>query len=126
MSLSYKGISFPFRLNSNGGVTMSEANITSIPHIVESMQQVLSTSKMERCMEYHIYSELDLFVFQPNDSSARTLLEYNIKKALELEKHIQVESVDVYSKDNVLYANIYFSVPEFGGESYSSNFKLGG
>lgn len=124
--MQYTGISFPFRLNAKGGVMTSSADINSVPHIVESIKQILGTHKLERCMEYHIYSDLDTFIFTPNDTSARMLLKYEIESALKLETRIEVQQVNVTNEDNKLIANIFFIVPEFDNKSFYVDVEVGG
>ena len=75
----YTGISFPFRIGVKGGVVTSTTSTREVPHIIESMKQILRTFKYERTMEYHIYSEVDTDIFEPNDISTHTLLQYQIK-----------------------------------------------
>lgn len=123
--MEYKGISFPFRLSDKGGVVTTVANMNSVPHIVESIQQILTTRRLERCMEYHIYSDIDTLIFENNDESTRSLLKYEIEQALTLEKRIEVQDIDVYSEDNKLMANIHFTVPEFDNKDYYTEVEVG-
>lgn len=115
----YTGISFPFRLSSKGGVALSSTSVSEVPHISESIRQILGTHRFERCMEYHIYSDIDTFVFEPTDVGTQTLLKYQIEKALALEERITVTDVSVFSDENKLYANITYYIPEYGN-SYST------
>lgn len=124
--MQYMGISFPFRLSSKGGVTTSTADINAVPHIIESIKQILGTHRLERCMEYHIYSDLDTFVFSPNDTSSKTLLQYEIESALKLETRIEVQQVDVTNDDNKLIAHLIFTVPEFDNKSYYVDVEVSG
>lgn len=117
--MEYKGISFPFRLNSKGGIATSVANVQDTTHIVESMRQILSTSRMERCMEYHIYSDLDTHLFSNIDRSSQTLLKYQIEQALRLETRIEVQDISIYSEGSKLMAKIHFTVPEFDNDYYT-------
>ena len=123
--MEYKGISFPFRLSEKGGVATTVANINSVPHIIESIQQILTTKRLERCMEYHIYSDLDTFVFEENDESTRSLLKYEIEQALRLETRIEVQDIEITSKDNKLFAFIQFTVPEFDNKDFSTEIEVG-
>ena len=54
----YTGISFPFRIGTKGGVVMSSTSPTEVPHIVESIKQILTTAFLERTMESGFYSDL--------------------------------------------------------------------
>lgn len=121
----FHGISFPFRIGQKGGVVMSSTSVSDATHISESIQQILLTFKYERGMEYHIYSELDTALFEPNDVSALTLVEYQIKDAIKrLEDRVEVTNVDVYSENNVLYADISFNILKYN-VNYTNTFKVG-
>lgn len=121
----YTGISFPFRIGVKGGVVTSTTSTREVPHIIESMEQILQTFRYERTMESHIYSELDTDIFEPNDISTHTLLEYQIKDALtRLEPRIEVLGVTFSSRDSFLYATIRFKALPYDTE-YTSKLKVG-
>lgn len=125
MEKEYRGISFPFRIGVKGGVVMSSTMVSDVTHIVESMEQIVRTKPMERCMEYQIKSDIDTLIFSPNDASARTLIAYEVETALaELENRIEVKSVDVTSDGNVVYANVTFKVIAYDS-TYSAQLKVG-
>jgi phage baseplate assembly protein W len=122
----YRGISFPFRIGVRGGVVMSSASWDSPRHIVESINQILNTFYGERVMEYHINSDLDTGVFSPNDESTHSLLEYQIRKALErLEPRISVESIQIQSEKEKIEVTIYFKT-SFQDSVFSTSVNLGG
>lgn len=81
---TYKGISFPFRIGNKGGIVMSEVNSITATHIEESIEQILLTYRGERSMELHFGSELDTFIFEPNDIATHNLIKYQIVEALKL------------------------------------------
>ena len=121
----YTGISFPFRIGVKGGVVTSTTSTREVPHIIESMKQILRTFKYERTMEYHIYSEIDTDIFEPNDVSTQTLLQYQIKDALaRLEPRIEVVDVEISSSNDTIYATIRFKVLPYDTE-YTSKLKVG-
>jgi len=125
MQSGFKGISFPFRINSIGGVTMSSTSISDVPHITEAIEQILLTKPRERRMEYHFKSDLDLDIFEPNDMSARCLIEHQIREALTtLEDRIEIVSVDVQSDNNKVYASITFKVLMYN-TTYSNKVRVG-
>ena len=125
MSKSYTGISFPFRIGVKGGVVMSSTSSQEVPHIVESMQQILMTRPMERVMEYEIKSEISTFIFDPNDASTKALIANEVERALaELEPRIEVLSVNPYVMENCIYATIAFKVKKYS-ETYSVDIKVG-
>lgn len=125
MQSGFKGISFPFRINSTGGVIMSSTSVSDVPHITEAIEQILLTKPRERKMEYHFKSDLDLDIFEPNDMSARCLIEHQIMEALStLEDRIEVISVEVESDNNKVYASITFRVLIYN-TTYSNKVKVG-
>lgn len=125
MQTGFTGISFPFRINGRGGVEMSSTSMTDATHIVEAVEQLLQTRPRERCMEYQFKADLDLSIFEPNDVSSKCLVEHQIRDALtKLEDRIEVSSVTVSSKDNMIYADITFKVIKYN-TTYSGRVKVG-
>lgn len=125
MQTGFRGISFPFRINGKGGVAMSSTSILDVPHIIEAIEQILLTRPRERRMEYHFKSDLDIDIFESNDSSSRSLIEHQIREALStLEDRIEVTHVDITSKENKVYADITFKVLMYN-TTYSSKIKVG-
>jgi len=123
--VGYRGISFPFRVGIRGGVEMSTTSITNGQHIAESIQQILMTMKYERSMEKEIYSEIDTDIFEPNDESTLTLLKFQIEKALTaLEPRIEINSIDIYTEDSNIYANISFRISLYN-ELYTEKIRVG-
>lgn len=121
----FTGISFPFRIGVKGGVVMSTTSIMDVQHIIEAMTQILCTRPMERGMEFHFKSEIDSSVFEPNDTSIKTLLSYQIKEALrELEDRITVESVNITSEESSVIAVINFTVLAYS-TSHTTRIKVG-
>lgn len=113
MSKSLTGISFPFRIGVKGGVVMSTSNDVNDTHVIEGMRQLLQTRKLERCMETDIYSDIDTVIFEPNDTSAVSLVEHEIKEALKKMDNIKILGVNVSSEDNILYALIQYENTKF-------------
>lgn len=125
MQTGFTGISFPFRINGKGGVTMSSTSVSDVPHIIEAIEQILLTKPRERRMEYHFKSDLDTDIFEPNDSSAKNLIEHQIREALgNLEDRIEVVNVDISSENNKIQADITFRVLMYN-TTYSSRIKVG-
>lgn len=121
----FTGISFPFRIGVKGGVVTSTTSVSDVQHIIEAMEQILSTRPMERCMEYHFKSDIDSDIFEPNDVSSRTMIAYQVEEALrELEDRIKVNSVDITSEDSTIYAVITFTVLTYN-TVYAANIKVG-
>lgn len=125
MSTGFTGISFPFRVGVKGGVAVSSTSATDISHLVESMEQILMTRNLERSMEYQISSQISTFIFDPNDKSTHNLIAYEVEKALSsLESRIEVSSVEIEARENVIYANVVFKVPAYN-TVYSKSVKVG-
>ena len=109
----YTGISFPFRVGTRGGVVMSSTSRYEIPHIEESIVQILGTRPMERWMEYHIFSDLDTFIFEPNDRSLQTLLRHQLMQAMRHDRRVSIRNVNFSADDNYLWLDIDFRVESY-------------
>lgn len=121
----FTGISFPFRIGVKGGVVMSSTDVQGVPHIIEAMKQILLTRPNERCMEYAFKSDIDSDIFELNDVSTHTLLEYQVEEALkQLEDRIEVNSVTITSEGSEIYATIDFKVLAYN-TNFVENFKVG-
>lgn len=106
---------------------MSSTSPTEVPHIVESIKQILTTAFLERTMESGFYSEIDTQIFEPNDPSTRALLDYQIKDALSrLEPRIEVKEISFDGNEETLYATIMFTVIPYETKSYVVRTKVGG
>ena len=97
MSVSgFTGLSYPFRISSQGGAVMSTANKDDSSHINESIQQILGTYELERPMESNIFSNLDTALFEPNNIGIQAILKNIIAEDLErLEDRISVNENDI-------------------------------
>lgn len=122
----FTGISHPFRIGSKGGVMMSTTTSEDITHINESVIQILGTRRLERSMEYHIYSDLDERIFDQNDYTTHSLIKYQIQEALRLEPRIEVEKIEIEFEDNVIYADIFYKVILYQKYFHSGRIKIGG
>ena len=109
----YAGISFPFRIGVRGGVVMSGTSRHEIPHVEESIVQILGTRPMERWMEYHIFSDLDVFIYEPNDRSLQTLLRHQIKQAMRHDKRVSIRNVLFLIDDSFLWIDVDFTVESY-------------
>lgn len=121
----FRGISFPFRIGVKGGVVTSSTSATEVPHIIEAMTQILCTRPMERGMEFHFKSEIDSLLFEPNNTSIRTMLSYQVAEALRaLEDRISIDSVEITSDGSSVIATIHFTALMYN-TSHSANIKVG-
>ena len=109
----YTGISFPFRVGVRGGVVMSSTSRYGIPHIEESIVQILGTRPMERWMEYHIFSDLDTFIFEPNDRSLQTLLRHQLRQAMRHDRRVSIRRINFSMDENFLWIEIDFRVESY-------------
>lgn len=127
MQSGYTGISFPFRIGVKGGIVMSSTSLYSVPHIEESIQQILGTRLRERVMELYFGSDVDSQIFEPNDLTTHTLIKYEIVEALtKFEPRIKVEEKDLilHSENEKLYVELTYEVVSYG-LSYSSKIYVG-
>lgn len=127
----YKGISFPFRISSQGGVVMTTTDYNNPTHIEESIIQILGTNYLERVMESDVYSRVSLALFEPNDSSLLNLLKARIVEDLErLDSRISIseEGVEVYSEDvdgvSIVYVLLTYEVISYE-TTFTSKIKVG-
>lgn len=128
MSRGYTGISFPFKIGNRGGVVMSTTNRYEVPHIIESMEQILGTHKRERTMEKNFGSDLDLQIFEPNEPVTHNIIKYQIVQALkEFEPRVEVkeEDIDIRAEGESIYATINFTVLRYQS-NYKATILLGG
>ena len=123
---AFNGISFPFRINSKGGVEMSCVESTDVAHIEEAIKQILLTAPRERKMEYHFKSELSTSLFEPGNASAKSLVEHQIRQALgELEDRISISSVTVTTDGSSIFATIKYKVIIYYDAEFTYTTKVG-
>ena len=123
---SFNGISFPFRINEKGGVEMSCVESTSVKHIEEAIQQILLTDPRERKMEYHFKSDLNTSLFEPNNISAKSLVEHQIRQALnDLEDRITVSDVSISLNGSEILATIKYKVVIYTDAQFTYTTKVG-
>jgi phage baseplate assembly protein W len=93
---SYKGISFPFRFNSKGGVTSNELSPIDFSRIFESIRQIIFTRKRERVMLADKGTDAETALFEPSDDLTEMgILRHEIMKAID-EQEDRVSVNDVY------------------------------
>lgn len=112
----YKGISFPFRLNGQGGLQMSSTTIVDTAHIEESIQQILRTPKKSRIMEPEFGSQISTYLFDQNDTTTQRLIAYEIVEALtEWEPRIKVgyDDVKLTSVGGSIFAELTYTVVSY-------------
>lgn len=118
-----RGISFPFRIGIRGGVAMSEDSYTALPHLHEALQQVIGTSVGERPMLPEFGSEVDTSIFETDSQSSRTMLEFQVKGAIEahLKDIVNLHEVTSFFEGSVVSVNIKYSSREFATQKEFEN-----
>ena len=120
------GISFPFRISNSGGVAMSSVSTTNISHIMEKIKVLLTTFVGDRPMEQEWCSQVDTLVFEDNEESTHTLLEYHVENALrKLNDLISVTKVQAHGEDGYMYVDITFKLLEYDRVYSVNNVKVG-
>ena len=101
MSNYYKGIAFPFKFGSNGGVRTSTLTPDDHDRIYQSIYQILFTYKKERINNSEIGSRLKEYLFEPfDDINTLALIKFEVEKAIaEQEPRVEVLDVRVYTLD---------------------------
>lgn len=127
----YTGISYPFRITSQGGVAMSTTSSTDASHIEESIRQILGTNFLERTMESDIYSTVESSLFEPNDESLKRIIKSQITDDLRrLEERIRLseEDIELYvsteEDGEFLYATITYLVIKYQ-QYFTTTVKVG-
>lgn len=116
---SLTGFAWPFSFSS-GRVSVSG----DTQHIIESIEQIVGTCKMELPMKLDYGSDLPRRVFSPVNISA--LVERDVREALFIwEKRVDINSIHAAYQDNQI--NIRVSVKIKGsGEILNVNTNIGG
>ena len=127
----FTGISYPFRVNNRGGVSMSTTSVTDPTHIAESIQQIFNTNFLERPMESEIYTSVTALLYEPNDIALQQVLKTRIVDDLErLEERIECDEegiefeVEVEDDVEYLYAYITYNIIKYN-TYYTSKVKVG-
>lgn len=104
-----KGIRFPFRINANGGVDMSEGE----EHLAEGLRHLVSTRLAERVMRRDYGSRVYEVPFDSNDEAVFAFLRrFVIQAARTWERRLIVQDVKmtVDYKANVLRLEVPFLI----------------
>lgn len=127
----FTGISYPFRVNSRGGVSMSTTSATDPSHIAESITQIFGTSYLERPMESDIYTTVTPMLFEVNDIALQQVLKNRMVNDLaRLEPRVSLTEEDiefeVETEEGIvsLYATIHFKVILYN-TTYTTKIRLG-
>lgn len=127
----FTGISYPFRVNSRGGISMSTTSATDPSHIAESIAQIFGTSYLERPMESDIYTTVTPMLFEVNDIALQQVLKNRMVNDLaRLEPRVSLTEEDiefeVETEEGIvsLYATIHFKVIQYN-TTYTTKVRLG-
>lgn len=131
--VGYKGISYPFRIGSNGGVVMSSTSKTDATHIAESIQQILNTEYLERPMESDVYTTVTSLLFEPNNETLQQVLRTRLVNDIErLDSRVKVGydgiTFEVEKDQNdieYLYVCIVYNVVKYSTSLYTARVKVG-
>lgn len=131
--VGYKGISYPFRIGSNGGVVMSSTSKTDATHIAESIQQILNTEYLERPMESDVYTTVTSLLFEPNNETLQQVLRTRLVNDIErLDSRVKVGydgiTFEVEKDQNdveYLYVCIVYNVVKYSTSLYAARVKVG-
>lgn len=131
--VGYKGISYPFRIGSSGGVVMSSTSKTDATHIAESIQQILNTEYLERPMESDVYTTVTSLLFEPNNETLQQVLRTRLVNDIErLDRRVRVGydgiTFEVEKDQNdveYLYVCIVYNVVKYSTSLYTARVKVG-
>lgn len=130
-NIGYTGIAFPFRISAQGGLLMSTTSMDNPAHIMECVRQLLRTSKGERVMQPEVYSDLDTYLFEPNDVTLQEVIKSRILSVLrKYEPRVECTPSDiVFSMENTdegefLYAEVTLRIKKYE-TTYTEKFNLG-
>jgi hypothetical protein len=99
---NFRGISFPFRFNSLGGVATSTVETGNPAHILESIRQIVGTRRGERVMRPEFGADADNLVFSPQSNTGIQIATHNIgQQLLRWEKRVDLQKVEVVSIDDL-------------------------
>ncbi len=128
----FTGISYPFRVNTRGGCSMSTTSATDPTHIAESLTQIFGTNYLERPMESDVYTTVATLLFEPNDRALQQVLKTRMAvdiARLEPRVHCNADDIDFEveeSHDGVeyLYATIHYEVIKYNTQ-FTARVKVG-
>jgi phage baseplate assembly protein W len=110
----YKGISFPFRFNSRGGVQTSTLTPYDFSRIRESITQIVMTAKKERVMLNDFGTNAENSVFENlDDATEAGILRHEIMKAIEeQEDRVAVNECSILTEeeDGVPYVLVVLDI----------------
>lgn len=122
--MSYRRVSFPFRLNNLGGVSTTEQG--TINHIEENITQILTTLKGERAMLPNYGCEVDFSLFENIETPLYNILVRELVQSItsqESQIDLSPEDVHITSKDNKVLVSLRYTL-KVDGSSHNYNLQL--
>lgn len=122
--MSYRRVSFPFRLNNLGGVSTTEQG--TINHIEENITQILTTLKGERAMLPNYGCEVDFSLFENIETPLYNILVRELVQSItsqESQIDLSPEDVHITSEDNKVLVSLRYTL-KVDGSSHNYNLQL--
>ena len=122
--MSYRRVSFPFRLNNLGGVSTTEQG--TINHIEENITQILTTLKGERAMLPNYGCEVDFSLFENIETPLYNILVRELVKSItsqETQIDLSPEDIHITSEDNKVLISMRYTL-KVDGSSHNYNLQL--
>ena len=122
--MSYRRVSFPFRLNNLGGVSTTEQG--TINHIEENITQILTTLKGERVMLPNYGCEVDFSLFENIETPLYNILVRELVQSItsqESQIDLSPEDVHITSEDNKVLVSLRYTL-KVDGSSHNYNLQL--
>lgn len=128
----YKGISFPFRVTSRGGIAVTSTSATDLSHIEEALRQLIGTARGERIMEAYGTERSPALFGQAEEMNPQVaLLKLYVEEALARdENRVKLEYINVAAKEtedeeDYLEVNLGIWVEQYGVFKEIKNVKVG-
>lgn len=122
--MSYRRVSFPFRLNNLGGVSTTEQG--TINHIEENITQILTTLKGERAMLPNYGCEVDFSLFENIETPLYNILVRELVQSItsqETQIDLSPEDIHITSEDNKVLVSMRYTL-KLDGSSHNYNLQL--
>lgn len=122
--MSYRRVSFPFRLNNLGGVSTTEQG--TINHIEENITQILTTLKGERAMLPNYGCEVDFSLFENIETPLYNILVRELVQSItsqESQIDLSPEDIHITSEDNKVLISMRYTL-KLDGSSHNYNLQL--
>lgn len=127
MKEGFTGISFPFRVNSHGGIAMSTTSLDDISHIRESLEQILLTTLGERVNNPEFGNTLSSYLFSPLDASIFGMMKYELSQVIDkFEPRINIVDLQAFNEEEKIILQLDFTVEKYESAIFSTQVSLKG